>query len=164
MWRFALVVAIATALLAPASSAWSRAQTMEFEALLVDTQVVGWPDQGAGSDWFAGGIAHARGVLVTDTITGDLVGSAERSISFDMNPATGTSAARCTFTFQLTAPVIGTWTGRCQGSLTEGTFEGRGVDGTLIQGTYGLTPEGVPAVGPYQLEGRILQPSGQSHA
>lgn len=164
MWKLVLVAAATVMLLAPASTAWSDAQVLEFDAVLEDTAVVGWPEPGAGGDWVEGGIWHTRGVLVTDTLSGDLVGTAERSISFDMNLTSGASTARCNFTFAVTDPFDETWTGRCQGTLVEGTFAGHGADGTFIHGTYGLAPGGVPAVGPYWLEGTILQPVGRSDA
>lgn len=148
------MLAIVAALLALASPAMSRAETIEFEALLHDTTVVGGPTRA----WISADIEHVRGLQVVDQWSGGLVGVLERSVSYDLNLVTGVNTARCSGTLTATAPIEETWVVRCRGTLESGTWNGRGVSGTQIRGTYQLAPGGVPGLGPYLVAGTILLP------
>jgi hypothetical protein len=137
---------------APPAAATTR---VSFTAELQATDIV-MPDPGPGSDWISHDVWHVRGAQVTDAVHGDLVGGTlERTVLFNLDLESGRSNAWCSFEW---TGEVDTWTGSCRGSLTAGTFNGRGAGGTLLHGTYALAPGGIPAVGPYVVSGDILRP------
>jgi hypothetical protein len=166
MRRITLVSALVAGLLAsttmaaattsPVSATSGAATTIPFEALLVTVEV-GEPDR----EWVSGPIHHVRDLPVSDVWTGGLEGTMQRWVSFDMNLETGHNVARCRTVLQMTGPLDETFTARCRGTLLEGTFNGRSDAGSLLRGTYGLAPGGVPGIGPYEASGTILVPVGR---
>lgn len=130
-----------------------------FSGVLTTTDVV-MPAPGPGSDWVSDDMWHVRGAEVNDAVTGEHIrGTLERAVSFNLDLATGDSSAWCAFVWR---GELDTWRGACRGSLVSGSFNGQGVDGTILFGAYELAPGGTPAIGPYLVSGEILHPGGSS--
>lgn len=143
----------------PASHAGSSTSV---QALVVDSTPTGVGQIPAGHDisplgvgWHtASGRWHAREVPVIDTLVDPadasaVIGSMTRHVSFNLDPATGASTAWCDFSLSLDG--IGTFDGRCNGSLLVGRLHGH--DGSSgVSGVYRLAPGGTPALGPYELD------------
>jgi hypothetical protein len=150
-----------------ASAASAAPSVQEIDVVLGETTIFGMPaaqvplapgDQ-PGSNWQSGPIWHARGLPVTDTMFDPdgqtVVGTLERSVNFNWDLAAMAdgvvkSTANCTFSLTLDDPDLGTFDGRCGGSLLTGTLVGAGPSGH-ISGSYALAAGGVPGVGPYEL-------------
>jgi hypothetical protein len=159
-----LLAAMAMTIASTATVAAS--EPIVLDTLLVDTTVFGIPadqvpmgppaENDPGTSWVSNDIWHVRGLPVADTIvdaqSGEVIGQLTRSVNFNMNLNTFANQAWCSFTADFYG--IGTITGRCGGSLLEGTIVGNG-DAGHYEGTYALVPGGVFGVGPYAMVGTI---------
>lgn len=127
----ALILAVpASMLLAHPAGATATRTPVTF----VDTHISSEPP---AREWLSGHIFHARGVVDTASVTGDLEGTLTLTygLNVDINSGQGTVAG----TFVLVTDSV-TWEGPFSGRFTAdggaGRFAGQGTDGSKLLGTF----------------------------
>jgi hypothetical protein len=152
MRRSALVIILASLSLAVvAGPATARATATPFAATETTTSQ-GAPD----ALWVSGRILHIRGEVDTGTLAGDLVGTITTVIDGNVNLDTGDGTTHGTFVITTATE---TWSGTFRGTISpdgvNGRFDGQGLNGTKIFGSFTTIAPGV-----FIDSGVVLDPQG----